>query len=126
MTHEMASENSSTSYYITFSMIVLHLNLTKFNVRFKMLSGPSSFPKGMSRHEKMECNRLEGSDHEGRQGSRDAVRSSRSSKKGRKRLEGSRKSEDGSDTTSLRILPSQASVNILLARRTNAYYPNCK
>jgi len=32
----------------------------------------------------MECNRLKESDHEGRQGLRDAVRSNRPSKKGRK------------------------------------------
>lgn len=35
---------------------------------------------------KMECNRLEGSEHEGKQGSRNAVRSSRLFEKGRKRL----------------------------------------
>lgn len=46
----------------------------------------SSFSEGGFWHEKMECNRLEGSDHESRRGSHDAVRSSRSSEKGRKRL----------------------------------------
>lgn len=94
MTHEIASDLKVLQLRITFYMIVLHLNLTKFNVHLKMLSRSSSFPKGMSWHEKMECNRLEGSNREGRQGSRDAVRWNRPSKKGRKQLEGSRKSED--------------------------------